>query len=172
MNAPYEIRHAQPGDLTGVLTIYNHYVEHTPITFDLVPQTEAQKRPWFESFATSGRHQFFVAERDGQILGYAYTGTFRDRAAYDGTVECTVYLAPGQERQGMGRALYARLFDAVRDQGVHRIIAGATLPNPGSVALHESMGFQKVGIYTEVGFKFDQYWDVIFWELKVEPTVV
>ncbi len=167
MTVPYDIRHAQPTDLAGVLAIYNHYVEHTPITFDLEVQSEEQKRPWFESFATSGRHQFLVAERDGHILGYAYTGTFRDRAAYDETVECTVYLAPGQEGQGMGRALYARLFDAVRDQGVHRIIAGATLPNPASVALHESFGFERVGVYSEVGFKFDRYWDVIFWEKRL-----
>jgi len=167
MNTEFSIRPAVPEDLAGVLAIYNHYVENTAITFDLEVQTEAMRRPWFDKFKPQGPHRFLVAERDGKVIGYAYSGTFRERAAYDRTVETAVYLAPKMERQGIGRALYTRLFEALAAEDIHRVIAGATWPNEGSKALHEAFGFTEVGLYTECGWKFDRYWDVMFWEKKM-----
>jgi len=154
------IRPANRADLPRLTEIYNHYVIHTPITFDLEPYTVERRVKWFEQFALTGRHQLVVAEADGRVVGYAGTTQFRVKPAYDTTVETTVYCAPEAVGKGVGRSLYAGLFEAIAGENINRIVGGFTLPNPASARLHEQLGFKLVGAFSEVGYKFGRYWDV------------
>ncbi|MGA8766786.1 MAG: N-acetyltransferase family protein [Candidatus Acidiferrales bacterium] len=154
------IRPAARGDLSRLTEIYNYYVVHTPVTFDIEPYTVERRTTWFDQFGATGRHRLMVAEENGVVIGYAGTMRFRPKAAYDTTVETTIYCAQQAIGKGIGSLLYRALFDAIKDEDVHRIVAGYTLPNPASTALHQRCGFKPVGIYTEVGRKFGRYWDV------------
>jgi len=156
------IRPADRTDLPRLTEIYNHYVMHTPVTFDLEPYTVERRAAWFEQFSLIGRYRLVVAqdEENGMVLGYAGTTRFRPKAAYDTTVETTVYSSPETVGKGIGRKLYAGLFDALADEDIHRIVGGYTLPNAASAKLHEMFGFKRVGIFSEVGYKFGKYWDV------------
>jgi phosphinothricin acetyltransferase len=158
------VRGPRPEDLAPLVEVYNHYIRETVITFDLEPITVEDRRDWFESFGTTGPHRLFVAEHEGRFAGYAYSGTFRPRRAYDKTVEATIYLAPDAKGKGIGRALYGALFDALAKEDVHRVIAGITLPNEASVGIHTAFGFTCVGVMTECGFKFGKYHDVGWYE--------
>lgn len=157
------IRAAQPGDLQALTDIYNHYVRETSITFDVEPRTLEQRRQWLEGFAATGRYRCFVAVKDGSAIGWASSHRYNERAAYDTTVACGIYLAPEATGQGLGRRLYTVLFDALAREDIHRLFAGITLPNEASVRLHRAMGFEPVGVYREVGRKFGRYWDVATW---------
>ena len=154
------LRTAVEADLPSVTGIYNHYIRETPITFDLEPFSVEQRRSWFRGFAPRGRHRLVVAERDGRIAGFAFSHRFRSKAAYDSSVETSIYLQPHAVGAGIGTRLYDRLFEELEDEDVHRSLAGITLPNPASIALHERFGFEPVGIFREVGYKFGRYWDV------------
>jgi phosphinothricin acetyltransferase len=158
------IRRATESDLPALTAIYNHYVRETAITFDLEPYTAEARRPWLAAFGATGRHQIFVAEAAGQAVGWACTRQFRERRAYDPSAETSVYLAPDVQRRGLGTQLYMRLFEAVAGEDIHRFIAGITLPNEASIALHERFGFTRVGVMREVGRKFGRYWDVLWME--------
>lgn len=158
------IRHAEERDLPALLDIYNHYVINTPITFDIEPRTLAQRREWFQAFRTSGRHQCLVAARGGVAIGWASSGKFKDRAAYDTSVETSIYLAPDETGKGLGRKLYAALFEALAGEDLHRAFGGVTQPNEASNGIHRAMGFVLVGTYKEVGRKFGRFWDVAWFE--------
>lgn len=165
--SPVSIRRVEQGDLSALLDIYNHYIVRTPITFDIAPKTRAERQAWLDGFAPAGRHQCFVAARNGTAIGWACSGPFRDKAAYQTSVETSVYMAPGETGQGLGRRLYQALFDALAGEDVHRLLAGVTLPNAASVGLHRAMGFQPVGTFTAIGRKFGRYWDVEWFERAV-----
>lgn len=154
------IRPAQQSDLSALLAIYNHYVVNTPATFDIEPRTLAQRQEWFDQFSPLGRYRCFVAADGMDIAGYACSARFKEREAYSTSIETSVYCAPDKMRRGTGRALYATLFEALKGEDIHRAFGGVTLPNPGSVGLHEAMGFRLIGTYTEIGRKFGKYWDV------------
>jgi len=154
------IRPAVRADLPRLTEIYNHYVLHTPVTFDLEPYTVERRETWFGQFSASGRYRLLVAEEDGLVLGYAGTTRFRPKAAYETTVETTIYCDQGAIGKGIGSRLYSALFDAIQHEDIRRIVAGYTLPNPASAALHQRHGFQRVGVFTENGRKFARYWDV------------
>lgn len=156
------IRRGEPRDLPELTAIYNHYVERTAVTFDLEPFTVAQREPWLASFGASGRHQLFVAEEGGRTLGWACSRPFRERRAYDPSIETSVYLAPDATGRRLGTALYEHLFAAIAGEDVHRAIAGVTLPNDVSVALHRRFGFSEVGVMREVGRKHGRWWDVLW----------
>lgn len=158
------IRPATRTDLPRLTEIYNHYVVNTPVTFDLEPHAVENRVAWFAQFAPTGRHQLMVAEEDGTVMGYAGTTRFRAKAAYDPTVETTIYCSPDAISKGLGSRLYAALFDALAGEDVHRIVAGYTLPNAASAALHKRFGFQPVGVFHDVGRKFGRYWDVAWSE--------
>lgn len=158
------IRPAEHADLPRLVEIYNHYVLHTSITFDIDAYTVDARGPWFEQFGSSGRHRLLVAVAAGSVVGYAGTTQFRVKAAYDTTVETTVYVAPDAQRLGAGSALYTALFDVLRDEDIRSYIAGITLPNEPSVAMHERFGFRPCGTMHAVGRKFDRYWDVGWYE--------
>ena len=154
------IRRALTTDLEAMTRIYNHYVADTPVTFDIEVYTPDERRGWLEGFDVVGRHQLFVADRAGVVLGYAGSMCYRPKAAYETTVETTVYLEPAELGQGLGSRLYAALFEALSSADVHRALAGITLPNEASLALHRRFGFHSCGVLHEVGLKLGRYWDV------------
>src|SRR5262245_19008779 len=159
------IRPATADDLPALTDIYNYYVVNSAITFDLVPFTPEERRPWFDAQAATGRHRLLTAVApDGTVLGYATTSRWRPNAAYDTTVEASIYCHPRAVGARCGSALYAALFECIRDEDIHRIVAGVSLPNPASVRLHERFGFQPVGVFREVGWKFGKFWDVAWFE--------
>jgi phosphinothricin acetyltransferase len=158
--SPLTIRRAERSDLPALLDIYNHYVLNTPVTFDIEPRTLAQRQQWLDEFSPHGRYQCFVAVKEGRAIGWASSHPYKDRAAYDTTVLSSIYLAPGMTGQGIGRQLYSALFDALKDEDIHRIFGGITQPNEASVRLHLAFGFEPVGVYREVGRKFGRYWDI------------
>jgi phosphinothricin acetyltransferase len=154
------VRPAVAADLAALTAIYNHYIVHTPITFDLKEYEPEQRRQWLEEHQPSGRHRLLVATDDSGILGYASTSRWRPKAAYDPTVETSVYVRHDTVGRGIGSLLYTALFDAIAAEDVNTVVAGMTLPNDASRALHEKFGFREVGVFSSVGRKFGQYWDV------------
>lgn len=162
------VRPAVDNDLPALTDIYNHYIVHTPITFDVVPLAPEQRRPWFADHAPHGKHRLVVAEDEGRVVGYATTSRFRPKAAYDTTVESSVYCRADCVRRGVGTLLYRTLFELIAGEDVHQIVAGVTLPNPASLRLHERLGFRPVGVFPSVGRKFDRYWDVGWFERPLD----
>jgi phosphinothricin acetyltransferase len=154
------IRAAMAADLPRLTEIYNYYVSNSPATFDLEPYTVERRAQWFSQFAETGRHRLLVVEEDGLVLGYAGTTRFRPKAAYDTTVETTIYCSADNTRKGLGSMLYSALFEAIANEDIHRIVAGFTVPNPASQALHQRFGFRLIGLFREVGRKFGRYHDV------------
>ena len=153
------------GDLADLVKIYNHYVENTPFTFDTTTFSMQDRIGWFASFSEDGIHRLVVAEREGQVLGYASSAPFKQRPAYDTSVETSVYLDPDNIGNGIGTALYELLLEQLgNDDRLHRAYGGIALPNSASVALHEKLGFKLAGTYREVGYKLDRYWDVAWYE--------
>jgi phosphinothricin acetyltransferase len=163
------MRHANSEDLPRLTEIYNHYITDTIITFDIVPFTVEQRREWFEHYADAGRHRMFVAERGGKVLGYTTSSRYSDRAAYDTTVETTILCAPEAVGLGIGKLLYAALFDALAEEDVHTAMARVTMPNRGSHEIHLHFGFREVGILREAGYKFGAYHDVAFYQKMLRP---
>ena len=167
---PATMRPAVLADLPALTAIYNHYIVNSAITFDLQPFEPEGRRAWFDEHSSTGRHRLLVAAQpDGSLLGYATTSRWRPKAAYDTTVESSVYCRPDVVGRGIGSALYAALFDALAAEDIHRIVAGISQPNPASVALHRRVGFRQVGVFSHVGRKFGQYWDDARFERPMKP---
>lgn len=159
------IEPARSGDLAGILRILNHYIEHDHCTFDTQAWSEADKQPWFDSFGARRRHQLLVArDRNDRIAGYAHSGPWRPKRAYDVTVETTVYLAPEAAGQGLGRRLLSTLLERLSGSGARRAVAGVAQPNPASNYLHEALGYSTVGTFHSCGHKFGKSWDVRWFE--------
>jgi len=163
------IRAAVRSDLPRLTEIYNHYVTHTAVTFDVEPYGVEKRAAWFSQFAETGRYRLMVAEENGIVIGYAGTTPFRPKVAYDITVETTIYCAADATGKGMGRRLYAALFQAIEGEDIRSIVAGFTLPNPASAKLHEEFGFRVVGTFLENGRKFGRYWDVCWTQRRLLP---
>lgn len=152
------IRDATECDGAACAAIYAPYVTGTVITFETEPPTPAQMA---ERIAAASRtHAWVVLEDAGQVIGYAYGGAFKARAAYRWSCEVSVYLEAGRRRTGGGRALYAALFDRLARRGFRTAVAGMTLPNDASVGLHRAMGFEPVGTYRRIGWKHGAWHDV------------
>lgn len=152
------VRAASERDAADCAAIYAPYVTDTAITFETVPPSPAEMAK--RIVATSRDHAWLVLEDDGRIVGYAYGCPFHSRPAYRWACEVSVYLELGRRRTGGGRALYDELFARLAARGLRVAVAGMTLPNDASVALHESMGFQPVGTYRRIGFKLGAWHDV------------
>src|SRR5688572_3030503 len=119
-----QIREAHDGDLDPIDAIYTHYVLKTHVTFDVEPRTDEQRREWFSNHATGGRYRLLVAHSDGRVVGYASSGPWRPKRAYETSVETSVYVAEGLAGHGIGTRLYAELFQLLESQDVHRAYAG------------------------------------------------
>ena len=158
------IRAAQREDLARINEIYNYYVVNTPVTFDVEPYTMERREAWFSQFAKTGRHRLLVAEENEVVMGYAGTTRFRPKAAYETTVEATIYCAPEAVGKAIGKRLYAELFASLKGEDIHRFVAGYALPNVATEALHRRFGFEVVGVFRENGRKFGKYWDVCWVE--------
>ena len=162
------IRLAEAADAPAIAAIYAGYVRDTVITFEIEPAPDAAE--FGRRLANVGlRWPWLVAEAAGQVLGYAYAGEHRSRAAYRWDVDAGIYLDPAAHRRGLGRRLYTALFALLRLQGYYNAYAGITLPNAASVGLHEAVGFAPVGIYREVGYKHGAWHDVGWWGLRLQP---
>lgn len=152
------LRLAEPADAAGILDIYGPIVRETPISFELEPPAEEEIRRRIA--ATLERRPWLVCEADGVVAGYAYGAAHRERAAYQWSVETSVYVHSDYRRRGVAGALYAALLAALTAQGYCTALAGITLPNPASVGFHESCGFTWIGVYRSVGFKLGAWHDV------------
>lgn len=159
-----------PRDRPALQRIYDHYVRETPATFDIEPTGPQGRADYYRQFAGQGRYRMMVAVAGdqagdaGAILGYAASVRYMARAAYDRTVMVSIFLAPGSTGRGLGTRLYQALFEALSGEEIHQLVAGITLPNPASEALHARFGFTRCGLFREVGWKFGRYWDVAWYE--------
>jgi phosphinothricin acetyltransferase len=154
------IRLATAADLETINEIYNYYVLNSTCTYQTEPETMDARRAWFA--AHGERHPITVAEEAGKIVGWGSLSRFHARAAYSRTVENSIYVDPRQHRRGIGRALLTDLIDRARRLGHHTIIAGIDAEQTPSVAIHAALGFEKVALLQEVGFKFDRWLHVIY----------
>ena len=162
------IRHAQHADVAEILAIYNHYIVNTHFTFHIEPLTLERGVGWFEKFSELGRHQCFVASLNSELIGWACSAPFKDRAAYETSVETSLYLVPEATGRGIGGEIYRTLMAALVRANVHRAYAFVSQPNPPSVRLHERSGFLCTGRYHDVGRKFGRFWDVAVYERKMD----
>ncbi len=159
------IRLATPTDAEGILNIYAPYIEATSLTFETAV-------PTVEEFAQRINHYlenwpWLVCEVDGKIAGYAYASRYRERVAYQWSVECSVYIHDDFQKAGVGRALYTALFAILQKQGFNNVYAVINLPNDKSVAFHESLGFHYFATYEKVGYKLGQWKNVGWWQLQL-----
>jgi L-amino acid N-acyltransferase YncA len=148
--APH-IRLVHPDGAAAIQAIYAPVVDHTPISFEATVPTVEEMRQRIEQTLTT--FPWLVYEDADEALGYAYASQHRVRAAYQWSVDVSVYIHERSRRQGIGRKLYTSLFELLRRQGFYNVCAGIALPNPASVALHEAMGMEPVGVYEKVGYK-------------------
>ena len=160
-----EIRRATPDDAAALLSIYRPYVENTAVSFE-------QDMPTEEEFArrigtTIRTHEWLVIQVSNALCGYAYATPHRSREAYKYSVETSVYVRAENQRQGIGRRLYEALFASLSSFDFHNAYAAIGLPNDGSIALHKSLEFQHIGIFREVGFKQNIWWDVSWWQRPI-----
>lgn len=162
-----EIRLVQLDDCQGMLEIYGPIIQNTATSFEYeVPEiSEFQSRV----LKIQDRYPWLICLWDGALAGYAYAGAHRERAAYQWSVEQSVYIHPKFYRLGIARSLYKALMSVLKLQGFYTALSGITLPNEVSVAFHESMGFSPIGIYRNIGFKFDQWHSVGWWEYQLQP---
>lgn len=157
------IRNAILKDASGVAAIYSYYILKTVATFEKEPVSELEMAERIKVISTNFPYLVYV--EGNEILGYAYATKWRAREAYKQTVEVSVYLRNGVPGKGIGTALYEELFARLRGLKIHAVIGGVSLPNEASVRLHQKFGFEKVAHFKEVGFKFDTWVDVGYWEM-------
>jgi L-amino acid N-acyltransferase YncA len=159
------IRFSEPRDAAAIQAVYAPYCESTTVSFEIVAPTVQQMADRIAKI--SFQYPWLVCQVDGELAGYVYAGQHRERAAYRWGVDAAIYLAKQFHRRGIGRALYTSLFAILREQGYVRAYAGVTLPNPGSVGIHEAMGFSPVAHFPAEGFKFGKWYDVGWWQLEL-----
>lgn len=156
------IRTATPEDAPAICAIYNPYITNDVTSFEqhAVSITDMEARMTI----VLEHYPWLVYEDGGEVLGFAYASRFKKRHAYRYVAETTVYLPPQTTRKGIGTALYTALLEQLKTQGITQAVGCIALPNPASVALHEKLGYTKVAHFPKVGYKFDQWIDVAYWQ--------
>jgi L-amino acid N-acyltransferase YncA len=158
------IRPATADDAAACAAIYAPYVSDSIISFEAVPPTADDVRRRIRA-----AHLWLVAEEDGEVRGYAYGSSHREREAYRWAADVAIYLPSEHQGRGLGRRLYGELFDGLRELGLCMLCAGVGLPNEASEQLHQSMGFTEVGVYRRIGFKLGRWIDVRWYQLDLQP---
>lgn len=157
------VRSATTADAEAIAAIYDHYVSNTTITFEEQPVAPLQMAARIEEVRATTL-PWLVAEQSDRVVAFAYAGKWKGRCAYRHSVESTIYVDPALAGRGIGTGLYRALLVELRGRSIHVVIGGIALPNPASVALHERLGFSKVAHFKEVGYKFDRWIDVGYWQ--------
>ncbi len=160
-----EIRPARLEDAEAIRSIYNHEVVSGTSTFDIRERSLAEQRAWLSE--RSGAHVVLVAEIDGVVVGFGSLSKYKERPAYNGTVENSVYVSPGQQGLGIGRALLDALVERARDHGFHTLIARIGHESEGSIAVHAKAGWVEIGREREVGRKFGRWLDIVIMQRMV-----
>ena len=160
------IRPALATDAAALDRIYDHYVTETAITFDVEPWPHGKRTAWLEERAAAN-DRVLVATQDEVVIGFAWTGPFRPKAAYGTTAELSIYLAPGETGRGTGSRLFGALLAELPRMNKRLAVGGVTMPNPASRALFRRHAFRSVGVLHEVGHKLGRYWDVEWFERRV-----
>lgn len=163
-----KIRFAEPSDAAAIQAIYAPNVERAAISFELVPPNVEEMAARMAKI--SAQYPWLVCELEGRIAGYVYACQHRERAAYRWTVDVTVYIDESFRRRGIGRALYTSLLELLRLQRYAKAFAGITLPNAGSVGVHESVGFRQAAVFRRVGHKMGAWRDVGWWEIDLQAV--
>lgn len=161
------IRLANEQDASQMLAIYAPIVRETTISFELEPPNEMEFQQRIERYQQ--QMPWLVCEIDAEVVGYAYASPYRTRAAYQWSVESSVYVSENYRRKGIAKVLYASLFKLLQLQGFYNVVAAIALPNQPSVAVHEAAGFLPKGVLCRVGYKFGQWHDIGFWQLSLQP---
>jgi phosphinothricin acetyltransferase len=156
---------ARADDAAEIAAVYAPNVRDTVISFEMTPPTGDEMRQRLAKVQPT--LPWLVCEVNSRVAGYAYASRHHERAAYQWSLDCAVYIAAEQRRTGVGRALYTTLFELLKLQGYYAVHAGVTLPNAGSVGLHEAFGFCPVAVYPKVGYKFGAWHDVGWWQLEL-----
>ncbi|MFS1511250.1 N-acetyltransferase family protein [Chengkuizengella sp. SCS-71B] len=160
------IRDAVETDLPNILSIYNHAILTTTATFDLEKQTLEQRKEWFSHYGK--KHPIIVACIDDHVAGYCSLSPYRSKAAYNRTVELSVYIDEKYRGKGIAKNLMTEIIQRAKGLGHHVIISGITKGNDASVKMHEQFGFEYIGCFREVGYKFDTWLDVLFYQLIID----
>jgi L-amino acid N-acyltransferase len=159
------VRPATAADLPAIGAIYTHYVLTSTCTFQVEPDTDADRQAWFRDRGPA--HPVTAAVLDGEVVGWAALSAWKSRCAYAHSAEVSVYVRPDRHRQGIGRALLLDLIARAKAAGLHTLLAGICTEHPGSVALHEALGFEKAAHLREVGHKFGRWLDVAYYQLML-----
>ncbi len=160
------IRNVNLSDSEALIHIYNYYILNSTFTFEEAPVSKEEMKARIAKVQDLGL-PWFVYEEDGQVIGYAYATKWKERTAYRFTVETSIYLSNSYAGKGVGSKLYQHLIDHLRTKGFHSIITGISIPNEKSQRLHEKLGFKKIAVYKEAGFKFNRWIDVTNWQLML-----
>lgn len=161
------IRLATAADMSAVNDIYNYYVPRSTCTYQLEPEPIEGRMTWFQHH-TPDKYPVTVAEVDGEVVGWGSLSKFRERAAYNPTVEGSIYIRHDQHRKGLGRLILLDLIERARALGYHSLIGAVDAEQTASIALQENMGFKRVGYLSQVAYKFDRWLDVIYMQLILE----
>ena len=168
MGSDITIRLATVADLEAINAIYNHYVATSTATFQLDPETAADRLAWFQSH--SPRQPVTVAQRDDTVVGWASLSTWNRRAAYDRSTETSIYLHKEEVGKGIGKTLVKDLIRRATEHGYHVLLAGVTTEQTASMRLHAGLGFVEVARFREVGFKFGRWLDVTWFQMMLPAT--
>lgn len=159
------LRNVNLSDASAICAIYNPYVRETVISFEQTPVSESQMAERIREY--SALYPWLVAQLNGNVVAYAYATRWRTRAAYDHTLESTIYVEKNYTGRGIAKPLYLALLAALKARGVHAVVGCIALPNAASVAMHEKCGFVKVAHFPQVGRKFERWVDVGFWQANL-----
>jgi len=160
------VRSATDDDLRQILDIYNDVIIHTTAVYDYEPHTMEMRQAWFNTKKEQG-FPVFVAEQAGEVLGLSSIGPFRNWAAYQYSVENSIYVSSTARGKGIGKLLMPPIIKAAKEMGIHTIIAGIDAGNEASIQLHRHFGFEEVAHFKQVGWKFNRWLDLKFLQLIV-----